>query len=118
MISIENLHKSFGGRVLFDGVSFKINSKERVGLVGRNGHGKSTLFRIIVGEESTDDGAITMPKGYRIGYVQQHIQFTETTVLAEGMKGLMPSEKGPPLEGRKDPGRPGVLRWRHGEKPP
>jgi ATP-binding cassette subfamily F protein 3 len=93
MISIENLHKSFGGRVLFDGVSFKINSKERVGLVGRNGHGKSTLFRIIVGEESTDDGAITMPKGYRIGYVQQHIQFTETTVLAEGMKGLMPSEK-------------------------
>jgi ATP-binding cassette subfamily F protein 3 len=93
MISIDNLHKSFGGRVLFDGVSFKINSKERVGLVGRNGHGKSTLFRIIVGEEGSDDGAITMPKGYRIGYVQQHIRFTEDTVLAEGMKGLMPSEK-------------------------
>ncbi|BBO71210.1 ABC transporter ATP-binding protein [Desulfosarcina alkanivorans] len=93
MISIENLYKSFGGRVLFDGVSFKINSKERVGLVGRNGHGKSTLFRIVVGEEGTDDGAITMPKGYRIGYVQQHIRFTEETVLAEGMKGLMASEK-------------------------
>jgi ATP-binding cassette subfamily F protein 3 len=101
MISIDNLHKSFGGRVLFDGVSFKINSKERVGLVGRNGHGKSTLFRIIVGEEGTDDGAITMPKGYRIGYVQQHIQFTETTVLAEGMKGPDGIGKGPPLEGRK-----------------
>ena len=93
MISIENLHKSFGGRVLFDGVSFKINSKERVGLVGRNGHGKSTLFRIIVGEEGYDEGAISMPRGYRIGYVQQHIQFTENTVLAEGMKGLMASEK-------------------------
>ncbi len=93
MISIENLNKSFGGRVLFDGVSFKINSKERIGLVGRNGHGKSTLFRIIVGEEGYDDGAISMPKGYRIGYVQQHIQFTENTVLAEGMKGLMASEK-------------------------
>ena len=93
MISIENLHKSFGGRVLFDGVSFKINSKERVGLVGRNGHGKSTLFRIIVGEEGYDDGSISMPKGYRIGYVQQHIQFTESTVLAEGMQGLMASER-------------------------
>ncbi|MFO7714168.1 ABC-F family ATP-binding cassette domain-containing protein [Desulfosarcina sp.] len=93
MISIENLNKSFGGRVLFDGVSFKINAKERVGLVGRNGHGKSTLFRIIVGEEGYDDGTISMPKGYRIGYVQQHIQFTENTVLAEGMKGLMAAEK-------------------------
>ena len=93
MISIENLSKSFGGRVLFDGASFKINSKERVGLVGRNGHGKSTLFRIIIGEEGYDDGAITMPKGYRIGHVQQHIQFTENTVLAEGAKGLIASEK-------------------------
>ena len=85
MISIDNLCKSYGGRVLFDGVSFKINAKERVGLVGRNGHGKSTLFRIIVGEEGTDDGAITMPKGYRIGHVEQHIRFTEETVLAEGI---------------------------------
>ncbi|MGD8701040.1 MAG: ATP-binding cassette domain-containing protein [Desulfosarcina sp.] len=93
MISIDNLHKSFGGRELFDGVSFKINSKERVGLVGRNGHGKSTLFRIIVGEAGYDAGAITMPKGYRIGHVEQHIRFTENTVLAEGMKGLTASEK-------------------------
>ena len=93
MISIDNLSKSYGDRVLFDGVSFKINSKERIGLVGRNGHGKSTLFRIIVGEEGYDDGAITMPKGYRIGHVEQHIHFTEATVLAEGMKGLVPAEK-------------------------
>ncbi len=93
MLSIDNLGKSFGDRVLFDGVSFKINSKERVGLVGRNGHGKSTLFRIIIGEEGYDEGAITMPKGYRIGYVEQHIRFTEETVLAEGMKGLLPTER-------------------------
>ena len=93
MLSIDNLTKSYGDRVLFDGVSFKINSKERVGLVGRNGHGKSTLFRIIVGEEGYDDGAITMPKGYRIGHVEQHIHFTEDTVLSEGMKGLPPAEK-------------------------
>ncbi|HSO18698.1 MAG TPA: ABC-F family ATP-binding cassette domain-containing protein, partial [Desulfosarcina sp.] len=93
MISIDNVHKSFGGRVLFDGVSFKINAKERVGLVGRNGHGKSTLFRIIVGKEGYDEGAVTMPKGYRIGYVEQHIRFTESTVLAEGMRGLTAAER-------------------------
>ncbi len=93
MISIENLSKSFGGRVLFDGVSFKVNAKERVGLVGRNGHGKSTLFRIIIGEEGYDDGSISMPKGYRIGHVQQHIRFTADTVLAEGMKGLPAAER-------------------------
>ena len=48
-----------------------------MGLVGRNGHGKSTLLRIIVGEEGYDDGAVTMPKNYRIGHVEQHIRFTE-----------------------------------------
>ncbi|MDL2274548.1 ATP-binding cassette domain-containing protein [Desulfosarcina sp. OttesenSCG-928-G10] len=93
MLSIENLAKTYGDRVLFDGVSFKINSRERVGLVGRNGHGKSTLFRIIVGEEGYDAGTITRPKGYRVGYVEQIIRFTEATVLAEGMKGLLPQEK-------------------------
>ncbi|MDL2330273.1 ATP-binding cassette domain-containing protein, partial [Desulfosarcina sp. OttesenSCG-928-A07] len=93
MISIENLTKTYGDRVLFDTISFKINSRERVGLVGRNGHGKSTLFRILMEEESYDSGSITKPRGYRIGHVEQLIRFTETTVLAEGMKGLLASEK-------------------------
>ena len=93
MISIDNVSKSFSGRVLFDGVSFKINAKERIGLVGRNGHGKSTLFRMIIGQEAIDDGTLTMPKGYRVGHVEQHIRFTEDTILAEGMKGLPAAEK-------------------------
>lgn len=93
MISIENLHKSFGGRTLFEGISFKINSKERAGLVGRNGHGKTTLFNIITGREEYDAGTIFMPRNYRMGYVQQHIDFTEDTVLKEGMKGLVEAEK-------------------------
>ena len=92
MISVENLHKSFGGQVLFDGISFKINPKERVGLVGRNGHGKTTLFRIVIGEESADDGAVVVPKNYRLGYVRQTIEFTEDTVLKEGMRGLPEAE--------------------------
>lgn len=92
MISIENLDKSFGGQVLFDKISFKVNSKERVGLVGRNGHGKTTLFRIIIGEDFPDNGKVIIPKNYRLGYVQQTIEFTEETVLKEGMRTLPESE--------------------------
>ena len=58
MISIENLSKSFGGQILFDKASFKINARERVGLVGRNGHGKTTLIRIITGHEAFDEGTL------------------------------------------------------------
>ena len=93
MISIDNLHKSYGAQTLFEGVSFKINTKERVGLVGRNGHGKTTLFRIIAGEEDYESGAIAMPKGYRIGFVRQHLAFRQATVLAEGMRGLNANER-------------------------
>ena len=93
MISIENLSKSFGGQTLFEQAGFRINSGERVGLVGRNGHGKTTLFQMIIGSESPDSGNIILPKQYRIGYVQQHIKFTENTVLKEGMKGLNKEEK-------------------------
>ena len=93
MIAVDNLTKSYGGRVLFDGISFKINSRERVGLVGRNGHGKTTLFRILIGEEEYDGGNIALPKGYRIGHVQQQLRFTAQTVLDEGMSGLPEAEK-------------------------
>lgn len=93
MISVENLQKSFGAQSLFDGVSFKINQRERVGLVGRNGHGKTTLFRIVTGREQADSGAVIVPKQYRIGYVRQHLDFREDTVLKEGMRGLCENER-------------------------
>ena len=88
MIVVENLKKSFGSQILFEGISFKLNPKERIGIVGRNGHGKTTLFRLLTGEELPDDGAVTVPKHYRIGYVRQEIEFTKDTVLDEGMTGL------------------------------
>ncbi len=93
MISAENLSKAFGKQILFEEASFKINAGERVGLVGRNGHGKTTLFRIIVNEEQPDGGGVTIPRNYRIGYVRQHLAFTEDTVLAEGEKGLPAGER-------------------------
>lgn len=93
MITVENISKSFGDQVLFENASFKINSRERIGLVGRNGHGKTTLLRMIIGEEEFDSGKIILPKNYRIGHVSQHIEFRENTVLEEGMRGLREEEK-------------------------
>ncbi len=94
MINVENLTKSFGAQTLFEGISFKLNAKERIGLVGRNGHGKTTLFRLIAGEEQPDAGAIVLPKNYRIGYVQQQFEFTQQTILEEGARGLSEQESG------------------------
>jgi len=92
MLQVTNLEKSYGKQVLFDGVSFTVNSRERVGLVGRNGHGKSTLFRMILGEEHHDAGTITMPSGYTVGHLSQHIHFTEETVLKEACLALPVNE--------------------------
>jgi ATP-binding cassette subfamily F protein 3 len=93
MIQVENVSKSFGDRVLFDGISFKLNSKERLGLVGRNGHGKTTLFRLIIGEEQPDSGIVVIPKNYRIGYVRQQLEFIKNTILEEGMTALPEPER-------------------------
>ena len=92
MLQVANIEKSYGKQTLFDGVSFTVNPGERVGLVGRNGHGKSTLFRMILGEEHQDDGTITTPAGYTIGHLSQHIHFTEDTVLQEACLSLPPNE--------------------------
>ncbi len=88
MLQVTNIEKSYGKQVLFDGVGFTVNPRERVGLVGRNGHGKTTLFRMILGEEHPDAGTITMPSGYSVGHLSQHIHFTEATVLSEACLAL------------------------------
>jgi ATP-binding cassette, subfamily F, member 3 len=93
MIRVENLTKSFGGHVLFDAIAFSINPRQRVGLVGKNGHGKTTLFRMIAGEEQPDSGSIIVPKNYRIVYVQQQLAFSTDTALKEGMLALPANEK-------------------------
>ena len=92
MIIASNLEKSFGPQVLFNRVSFLINSGERIGLVGKNGTGKSTLFKMILGNEKYDSGTLSTPKGYRIGALEQHIHFTQPSVLKECIEAL-PAEK-------------------------
>ena len=83
MIQINNLTKSYGGRVLFQDLNLKLFSGNKIGFVGRNGSGKSTLFKIILGEEPYDSGEILIPKNYRIGTLRQHLHFTHKTVRDE-----------------------------------
>ena len=92
MIIASTLQKSFGPQTLFDDVSFLINKGERIGLVGKNGTGKSTLFKMIMGEEKQDSGTLSTPKGYKIGALDQHIHFTKPTVIDECIEAL-PTEK-------------------------
>jgi ATP-binding cassette subfamily F protein 3 len=93
MIKITNLNKSFGSRTLFDNLNLSVNAKERVGLVGRNGHGKTTLFKMVLGKMEYDSGSISIPKNYKLGYLEQHINFTQNTVLDEACLALSEEEK-------------------------
>jgi len=88
MIGIYDLTKRYGDQLLFEGAAFNVKRGERIGLVGRNGHGKSTLMKILVGEESSDEGRVDIPKNYSIGYLRQRIDLTEQSVLKEVCKGL------------------------------
>jgi len=94
MIQANNLEKAYGRQLIFDDVSFTINPGERVGLVGRNGHGKTTLFRMILNEEHPDSGVIRIPNHYRIGHLSQHLKFTEQTVLQEACLSIPKAEDG------------------------
>ncbi len=94
MISIRNISKRYGIRELFSDVSFDVPAGEKIGLLGRNGDGKTTLFKLIVGEEEPDEGKIFRPKRYSIGYLGQHLNFTKPTVLEEGLVGLAPEDIG------------------------
>ena len=71
MLSIDNIRVDFGGTNLFHDVSFIVNKKDRIALVGKNGAGKSTLLKIIAGIQSPTEGAISKPKEFTIGYLPQ-----------------------------------------------
>src|SRR5437660_3884554 len=88
MISFASVGKQYGRQILFVDASFQLNPGEKAGLVGPNGAGKTTLFRMIKGEESADDGAITVPKKVAIGYFQQEVdEMRGRPVLDEAIAG-------------------------------
>jgi ATP-binding cassette subfamily F protein 3 len=87
MVSLKDIYLSFGANEIFQGISFDIHEKDKIGLVGRNGVGKSSLLKILVGELKPDSGQIAKMRELTIGYLPQHLPVVDTTtVLNEAMK--------------------------------
>jgi ATP-binding cassette, subfamily F, member 3 len=87
MISVEQLTVEFGGSPLFDEISFLVNPKDKIALVGKNGAGKTTLLRIFSGRQLPTKGKVIVPKDLTIGYLPQHMIHNEgTTVMQEAEK--------------------------------
>lgn len=87
MISINNLTVSFGGFTLFDNVNFHINENDKIGLVGKNGAGKTTILKIVAGIIAPSGGSVQQPSDLKIGYLPQEMEYSkEITVLDETLK--------------------------------
>jgi ATP-binding cassette subfamily F protein 3 len=89
VISVDEISKSFGGQVLFRGLSWRIAERERIGLVGPNGAGKTTLCRILAGLDEPDAGRVSRPRAATVGYLAQEAAASGTgSVLAEALGGF------------------------------
>ncbi|MBE2270521.1 MAG: ABC-F family ATP-binding cassette domain-containing protein [Anaerolinea sp.] len=82
-ITVSDIHKSYNSNAVLNGVSLTLNDGERIGLVGANGVGKSTLLKIITGELDADSGTVQLSSGRRVGYLAQTIKFAEGKSVAD-----------------------------------
>jgi ATPase subunit of ABC transporter with duplicated ATPase domains len=88
MVDFTNVTRQHGSQVLFVDASFKVNPGEKVGLVGPNGSGKTTIFRLILGEERPDEGGVERPRRLTVGYFRQDFaEWRDKSVLAETLAG-------------------------------
>ena len=94
MISATNIFIKYGDRILLDSINFLIGTKDKVGLVGRNGSGKSTILKIIAGEMNSDSGQVDIPGGSTIGYLHQDMQLPKgKSVMDEALTAFGRGEK-------------------------
>ena len=91
MVSINNVTVSFGSFTLLDGISFHISDGEKIGLVGKNGAGKSTIMKLIMGIEKPDSGRVEMPREQTLGYLPQIMEHHRGRSVIEEVKGSCPS---------------------------
>ncbi len=83
MFTVENVMKTYADKTLFQHISFTIKEGERIGIIGINGTGKTTLLKIIVGIEQADEGELLCPKDYTIGYLPQHPDYDDNRTMLE-----------------------------------
>lgn len=83
MISIDNLHVEFSARPLYDHISFVVNDRDRIALVGKNGAGKSTLLKIICGIQTPKSGSVSIPNGTKVGYLPQVMKIQDDTTVRD-----------------------------------
>lgn len=94
MLNIHNLSVSFGGEYLFEEITFRLGAGDRVGLIGKNGAGKSTMLKILAGEQEHDQGQIARDKELNIGFLKQDIDFEQgRTVLEEAQQAFVEIKK-------------------------
>ncbi len=82
-LQIENLTKSYGDRILFESVTFGVEEGDKIGLIARNGTGKTTMLRIIAGKESADSGTVTFRNGIKVGMLEQLPEFNPEDTVTE-----------------------------------
>lgn len=84
MISVDGLTVEFGGTTLFSDISFQINEKDRIALMGKNGAGKSTLLKILAGVRQPSRGKVSAPKDCVIAYLPQHLMTEDGAYCIRG----------------------------------
>src|SRR5262245_48261679 len=83
LFRLSEVTKAYGAQEVLRGVSFQLNPGEHVGLVGRNGAGKTTIFRLITGAETHDQGELERLKSLRLGVLTQHVEFAGADTIIE-----------------------------------
>src|SRR5713226_747154 len=115
MISFSKVSKQYGKQILFVDASFQLNPGEKVGLVGPNGSGKTTMFRMIVGEETPDEGDVSVPKKLTIGYFRQDVEemsgrsVLDEAILGSGRVGDLHNELNELQHDMSDPAKAGDM---------
>ena len=84
-LQVENLTKSYGDRLLFDSVTFGVNEGDKIGLIAKNGTGKSTLLRILSGSEAPDSGSVTFRNDLRVGFLAQMPEFEKGKSIMDNL---------------------------------
>ena len=86
ILTVKNMSHVFGGRVIYEDVSFKLNKGEHVGFIGANGEGKSTFMKIITNKLMPDEGVIEWSKRVRVGYMDQHAELKKGVSVRDTLK--------------------------------